>query len=110
MKISQKTVDAIRAEYMPYDRNAARQDAEVSMIWDLNAEELMTVANKRLCMKADPTTRLIVNEMCETVRGVCPEIYGLLVPACCYNGGFCHEIESCGLGAEIALQIITGAE
>lgn len=93
-----------------YDRNAARQDAEVSMIWDMSAEELMTVANKRLCMKADPTTRLIVHEMCETVREVCPEIYDLLVPSCCYNGGLCHEIESCGLGAKIALKILSGAE
>lgn len=77
------------------------------MIWDLNAEEFMTVANKRLCMKADPTTRLIVREMCETVREVCPEIYELLVPSCCYNGGFCHEIESCGLGDKIYLDVLS---
>ena len=32
-----------------YDRNTAPQDATVCMIWDINAEELMVVANKRLC-------------------------------------------------------------
>ena len=80
-----------------YDRNAARQDAEISMIWDLNAEEFMVVANKRLCMKADPVTRKVVAEMCETVKDICQEIYLFLLPACTYNGGACHEIDSCGI-------------
>ena len=31
-----------------YDRNSAPQNAHVCMIWDMNAEELMTIANKRL--------------------------------------------------------------
>ena len=91
-----------------YDRNAARQDAEVSMIWDMNAEELMTVANKRLCSKADPNTRQIVCEMCEAVREVCPEIYELLIPACLYNGGFFHRKQIWGLGVNIALLILSG--
>lgn len=90
-----------------YDRNSARQDAEVSMIWDLNAEEFMVVANKRLCSKADPTTQKVVYEMCETVKDVCPEIYVFLLPACGYNGGVCHEIDSCGLGDKIYLDVLS---
>lgn len=46
-----------------YDRNKAPQDAPVNMIWDLNAEELMIVFNKRLCKQADETTRKVVSEM-----------------------------------------------
>ena len=37
-----------------YDRDKAQQDTEVKMILDVNAEELMVIANKRLCAKAAP--------------------------------------------------------
>jgi thymidylate synthase ThyX len=65
------------------------------MIWDMNAEELMAVANKRLCLQASPETREIVREMCELVEKEMPEFEGLLVPMCQYHGGFCHEMNSC---------------
>ena len=78
-----------------YDRNKAPQDTPVSMMWWMNAEELMTIANKRLCYKASPETREVVRLMCEEVVKVCPEFDGLLVPACEYNGK-CHEMYSCG--------------
>lgn len=76
------------------------------MIWDLDAEEFMVVANKRLCMKADPVTRKVVAEMCETVKDTCPEIYLFLLPACTYNGGTCHEIDSCGICDKKYLDIL----
>ena len=79
-----------------YDRNSAPQDAPVSMIWDVNAEELMTIANKRLCTKAAPETRAVVLKMCKAVLAKCPEFSGLLVPMCDYHGGHCHEMEPCG--------------
>jgi len=78
-----------------YDRNAARQDAPVNMIWDINAEELMVIANKRLCAQADKTTRLVVNTMCDIVLDMFPEFAGLLVPMCDYTGT-CHEMFPCG--------------
>lgn len=81
-----------------YDRCAARQDALVSMIWDLNAEELLVVANKRLCMKADPTTRAVVEQMRESLREVAPEVFTLMAPMCGYTGGICYEIEPCSEG------------
>ena len=78
-----------------YDRNSARQDAPVCMIWDINAEELMVVANKRLCNLASAETRELVQMMCNEVLKVCPEFEGLLVPYCKYNG-VCHEMYPCG--------------
>lgn len=77
-----------------YDREAARQDAPVNMIYDINAEELMTIANKRLCFLASPKTREVVRIMCDEVLKVCPEFEGLLVPACQYNK-VCHEMYPC---------------
>lgn len=78
-----------------YDRNAARQDAPVNMIFDVNAEELCTIANKRLCMKASEETRQLVQMMCDAVIEKCPEFKPVLVPACEYNG-VCHEMFPCG--------------
>lgn len=80
-----------------YDRNAARQDAPVNMIWSINAEALMVIANKRLCAKADATTRQVIRQICEMVEDNYPEFRGLLVPMCEYHGGVCHEIAGCGM-------------
>lgn len=79
-----------------YDRNAARQDAPVDMILDVNAEELMVIANKRLCMQAAKETREAVQAMCKWALHVSPEMVGLLVPMCEYHGGTCHEMNPCG--------------
>jgi hypothetical protein len=79
-----------------YDRNAARQDAPVSMIWDINGEELMTSAHKRPCSQASIETRSVVREMCDLVEAFCPEFDGFLVPMCQYHGGVCHEMHPCG--------------
>lgn len=80
-----------------YDRTKAPQDAPVNMAIWINAEELMTVANKRLCMQADPTTRLLVQMICDEATKVNPEFSSLLVPNCAYHGGVCHEMNPCGL-------------
>lgn len=80
-----------------YDRNKAPQDAPVTMIWDMNAEELMTVASKRLCSMASAETQAVVWQMCQQVICVCPEFEGLLKPACEWQNGVCHEMNGgCG--------------
>lgn len=79
-----------------FDRTRAPQDAPVDMIWDLNAEELMVVANKRLCAQASPETREVVAGMCKLASGACPETADFLTPMCEYHGGVCHELHGCG--------------
>jgi hypothetical protein len=78
-----------------YDRTKAPQDEPVKMIWYMNAEELIIIANKRLCKQASEETRQIVKMMCDEVLSVCPEFDGLFVPMCQYHGGKCHEMFSC---------------
>lgn len=78
-----------------YDRNAARQDAPVSMVWDMNAEELITIIQKRLCGKAAPETRKVAEEMARLVNEKCPEFEPVLVPPCAFNGFVCHETQPC---------------
>lgn len=78
-----------------YDRNAAPQDAPVTMIWDMNAEELMSIFNKRLCSLAAAETREVVQMMADECKAKSPEIYEFAVPMCVYHGGVCHEMQSC---------------
>lgn len=78
-----------------YDRTKAPQDAPVDMIWDMNAEELMVVANKRLCNQASEKTREVVRLMCDEVLKTNPEFAEFLVPMCVYTGE-CKEMYPCG--------------
>lgn len=78
------------------DGDAARRDTPVDMILYCNAEELMTIANKRLCGRAAKKTQEVVRMMCDEAEKAMPELNGLLVPACVYYGGVCHEMQPCG--------------
>ena len=78
-----------------YDRENAPQNAPVDMAWYMNAEELITVAHKRLCNQASKETREIVKEICRQVLELNPEFEGLLVPKCVYRGGVCTEFYPC---------------
>ena len=78
-----------------YDRTKAPQDAPVDMIWDMNAEELMIIANKRLCNQASEKTREVVRLMCNEVLKTNPEFKDFLVPMCAYVGE-CKEMYPCG--------------
>jgi hypothetical protein len=83
-----------------YDRNKAPQDAPVTLILDVNAEALITMANKRLCRQAAEETRAVVADMCRLAAEACPEIRAELVPMCARNGGVCYEMNPCGGWAE----------
>ena len=63
----------------------------------MNAEELMTIANKRLCTQASKETRKVVKAICNEVSKVNPEVEGVLVPMCWYRGGICTEFNSCNV-------------
>lgn len=78
-----------------YDRTKAPQDAPVNMIWDMNAEELMTVFNKRLCGTADPTTRKVVGMMKDAVIKR-DSIYTDFAVPMCEHLGRCPEMFPCG--------------
>lgn len=82
-----------------YDRTKAPQDAPVTMIWDMNAEALMVIANKRLCNQASRETKSVVQRMCNEVVKRCPEFIPFLVPMCVYHCGMCHEMFPCQEGA-----------
>lgn len=84
-----------------YDRTKAPQDAPVVMILDVNAEALITLANKRLCNQASKETQQLVYRMCALAKEACPEFEFELVPMCDRNGGVCHELYPCGRCEEV---------
>lgn len=79
-----------------YDRNNAPQGETVKMIWDMNAEELAVICNKRLCKQASIETQEVVQAMADEVLKVCPEFSRELVPDCKRNFR-CHEMYPCFL-------------
>ena len=83
------------------ERGAERQDAPVTHIMDINAQELIFMARKRLCYKADAETRAIMRSICEAIYDVSDEQYKIwgevLRPACGCNERNCHEFKPCGM-------------
>jgi len=84
-----------------YERGKAPQDAPVTMCWYMNAEELITISHKRLCMQASKETREVVQAICDEVIKVNPEFKDLLVPNCVYRGGMCEEFNCCGFNTTV---------
>lgn len=85
---------------LKYKRGEARQDAPVTMCWFVNAEELITIAHKRLCSQSSKETRELIQMICDKVIEVNPEFKELLVPNCVYRGGLCDEFNCCGLNSK----------
>lgn len=78
------------------ERGAERQDAMVTHIMDINAQELIHMARKRLCYKADELTHMIMSEICWTISGIDPIWEAVLLPACECNEANCREFKPCG--------------
>lgn len=78
-----------------YDRGKAPQDAPVSMIWTMNAEEWLTICNKRLCNQASKETGEVIEMIRDAVAKTNPEFIDEMVPMCVREGE-CHEMYPCG--------------
>lgn len=91
----QPYISTQRTDRTGIDRHTMPQDNPVQCIFDMNADALITIAQKRLCNQADPTTRACVRAMCDLVTGQCHEFAGLLRPICEWYKG-CPEMFPCG--------------
>jgi hypothetical protein len=78
------------------ERGSDRQDAPVTHIMDINAQELIYMTRKRLCFKADDITRMIMAEICRKIQKIDPVWETVLLPACGCDENFCREFISCG--------------
>ena len=62
----------------------------------INAQALINMARKRLCHKAHPETRILMEHIKDSMAHVDPELAKHMVPECVYRGGVCHELRPCG--------------
>lgn len=76
-------------------RDEQSQGKLVSHIMSVNAQELVFMSHKRLCMQASQETREVMQEICRQVIEVCPQMKSVLVPLCKYRNGKCTEFFPC---------------
>lgn len=78
-----------------YDRNKAPQDSPVLHGMFINAQALINVSRKRLCMKASKETREAWEAVRKAVEIIDPQLAGCMVPECKYRNGACPELKPC---------------
>lgn len=69
--------------------------APTSLAGLFNAEAIINMSHKRLCMKASKETREIWEKVLSEVANVDPDLYQFCVMPCVHKG-FCSEPKSCG--------------
>ena len=77
------------------DRSLRSQMNYVPMEMDANIQALMNIAEKRLCMCADPTTREYMEALVEEIRKYDPDVAWALVPQCVRCGGCVEPFGKC---------------
>ena len=92
-----------------YDRELAPQNMMVSHIMDVNAVQLMFMANRRLCGMADPTTRYVMGLICRGIEETNPEFKGHFKPMCEHLHE-CPEFKTCGYWDKIKNDTISRKE
>ena len=80
----------------PVSRNDKTQGEMVSHIMSINAQELINMSHKRLCLQASPETREVMQAIVKEVINVAPYMRDVLVPLCKYRNGKCTEMFPCG--------------
>jgi hypothetical protein len=77
-------------------RNDKPQGEMVSHIMSINAQELINMSHKRLCLQASKETREVMQDIVREVINVAPYMRDVLVPLCKYRNGKCTEMFPCG--------------
>lgn len=88
-------VQTQRTDRTGVDRNEKRQDELVSHIMSINAQELINMSHKRLCLQASEETRQVMRAIVREVITVAPYMKDVLVPLCRYRNGLCTEMFPC---------------
>ena len=88
-------VQTQRSDRTGINRDEKSQGEIVSYIMSVNAQELINIAHKRLCLQASAETRAVMKEIVRQVVELCPYMKDVLVPLCKYRNGKCTEFFSC---------------
>lgn len=77
------------------DRNSKPQDSPVDHMCTANAQTIINISRKRLCMCASAETRAAWQEVIDSIKEENPELASVCVPECVYRG-MCPEPNGCG--------------
>lgn len=100
----EKWVSTQRTDRTGIDRHKLPQDAPVTMDAIANAQALINIARFRLCFKADPDTRVQIENLKSMIREEGEhEIALCMQPNCVYRCG-CPEFETCGYWQNLCKQ------
>ena len=76
-------------------RDIKPQDSPVTHIMSINAQELINMCHKRLCLQASFETRHVMQLIVQEVLKAAPYMKDVLVPLCVYRNGKCTEMFPC---------------
>lgn len=88
-------VSTQRTDRTGEERGVKPQDAPVNHEVEANAQALINISRKRLCLQASPETRKAWLAVKNEVAGVEPELAQCMVADCVYRG-WCYEVNGCG--------------
>lgn len=91
----EKFIGTERTDRTNIDREQRSQMNYVPMEMDANIQALMSIAERRLCMCADPTTREYMEALVEEIRKYDEDIAWSLVPQCVRCGGCVEPFGNC---------------
>ena len=91
----EKFIGTERTDRTNVDREQRSQMNYVPMEMDANIQALMNIAERRLCMCADPTTREYMEALVEEIRKYDEDIAWSLVPQCVRCGGCVEPFGNC---------------
>ncbi len=84
-----------RTDRTGIDRNDLSQGNLIEHECEANAQAIINISRKRLCMQASHETREAWKAFLETIKDKEPELYNCCVKECVYRG-FCPEFHTCG--------------
>jgi hypothetical protein len=96
----QPFVSTQRVDRTGENRDDKPQGSIVSMSMILNANAIINISRKRLCVKASKETRDYWKQAVAAITGVDPVLGECCVPECVYRG-FCPERKSCGYSTTV---------
>jgi hypothetical protein len=83
-----------RSDRTNLDRDTLPQSNEVEHEFEANAQAIINISRKRLCMNASKETREAWKAVLDSIKEEQPELYNVCVPECIYRG-WCYEYKSC---------------
>ena len=84
-----------RSDRAGLDRDSLPQGNHVEHEVELNAQAMIQISRKRLCLQASKETRQAWQALVDAVCENSPEMSSVCVPDCIYRG-WCYEYKTCG--------------